>query len=173
MAKTPVTPVQEGFHTVVPHLICRDAAAAIEFYKKAFGATEMMRMPGPDGNLMHASVKIGNTMVMLVDEMPRWGALSPQSLGNSPVTLHMSVPDVDAVYKRAIDCGAKSRIEVADMFWGDRYGKVEDPFGHHWAIATHIRDMTHDEIMAAGKEAMKQMSGGCAEETSKNSASAS
>jgi PhnB protein len=157
MAKKAENPVEAGFHTVVPHLICRDAAAAIEFYKRAFGATEIMRIPTPDGKLMHASVRIGDTTVMLVDEMPQWGALSPQSLNNSPVTLHMSVPDVDAVYKRAIDCGAKSRMEVADMFWGDRYGKVEDPFGHHWSIATHIRDMTQEEIVAAAGEAMKAM----------------
>lgn len=157
MSKKSENPVEAGTHTIVPHLICRDAAAAIEFYKRAFGATEIMRLPTPDGKLMHASVRIGNTMVMLVDEMPQWGALSPQSLGNSPVTLHMSVPDVDAVYKRAIESGAKSKMEVADMFWGDRYGKVEDPFGHHWSIATHIRDMTQEELVAAAGEAMKAM----------------
>lgn len=173
MAKKAVSPVAEGLHTIVPHLICRDAAAAIEFYKRAFGASEIMRMPSPAGGLMHASVKIGDTIVMLVDEMPQWGALSPQSLNNSPVTLHMSVPDVDAVYKRAIECGAKSKMEVADMFWGDRYGKIEDPFGHHWSIATHIKDMTHEEAIAAGNEAMKQMSGGCAEESAKTSSKAS
>ena len=152
-----VKPVAEGMHTVVPHLICRDAAGAIEFYKKAFGAVEMMRMPTPDGKLMHASVKIGDTIVMLVDEMPNWGVLSPQALNNSPVTLHMSVPDVDAVFARAVAAGAKAKMPVADMFWGDRYGKLEDPFGHHWSVATHIRDMTAEEIFEAGKKAMAQM----------------
>lgn len=169
MPKKSGSSVEDGFHTVVPHLTCRDAAAAMDFYKRAFGATEIMRIPLPDGKLMHGSVKIGDTMVMLVDEMPQWGALSPQSLKSSPVTLHLSVPDVDAVYKRAIDCGAKSRMEVADMFWGDRYGKVEDPFGHYWSIATHIRDMTPDEIVAAASETMKAMSS-CAEASATKSA---
>lgn len=155
MAK--VKPVAEGMHTIVPHLVCRDADGAIDFYKKAFGAVEMMRMPMPDGKLMHAAVKIGDTIVMLVDEMPKWGVMSPQALNNSPVTLHMSVPDVDAVFARAVEAGAKATMPVADMFWGDRYGKLEDPFGHHWSIATHIRDMTAEELMEAGKKAMAQM----------------
>ena len=154
MAQKAAKPIADGFHTIVPHLVCRDAASAIDFYKCAFGAVELMRMPLPDGTLMHAAIRIGDTIVMLVDEMPQWGALSPQSLNNSPVTLHMSVPDVDAVFARAVAEGAKVRMPVDDMFWGDRYGKLEDPFGHFWSIATHIKDMTPEEMMAAGRAAM-------------------
>lgn len=151
-------------HTVSPHLICNDASAAIEFYKKAFGATEMMRLPGPDGKLMHASVQIGDSMVMLVDEMKQYNVLGPLSIGNSPVTIHLNVPDVDAVFSKAVAAGAKTIMPVADMFWGDRYGKLQDPFGHMWSIATHQRDMTMEEIKAAG---MKAMGPGCPEASAK------
>lgn len=143
------------FHTVTPHLVCAGAADAIEFYKKAFGATEIMRVPGPDGRLIHASVSIGDSIVMLVDEMKEWGALGPNARGGSSVTIHLTVPDVDASYARAVAAGATARMPPADMFWGDRYGQVVDPFGHSWSIATHVRDMTGDEIAAAAKEAMK------------------
>ena len=148
--------------SITPHLICAGAADAIEFYKKAFGAEEMMRMPGPDGRLMHAAVKIGDSMVMLVDEMPEWGALGPKSLKGSPVTIHLMVDNVDEVYARAVAAGATAKMPVADMFWGDRYGKVVDPFGHDWSIATHVRDMTPEEMIEAGRAAMAQ---GCAEAT--------
>lgn len=156
MAQKAAKPVPEGLHTVVPHLVCRNAAAAIDFYKRAFGAEELMRMPLQDGSLAHAAVRIGDTIVMLADEMPGWGVLSPQSLKGSPVTLHISVPDVDTLYARAIAEGAKATMPVADMFWGDRYGKLEDPFGHHWSIATHIKDMTPEEMIAAGRDAMAE-----------------
>ena len=145
--------IPQGMHSITPHLICAGAAKAIEFYKAAFGATEEARLPGPDGRLMHASVKIGDSQVMLVDEMPEWGALGPKSLKGSPVTLHLYVEDVDAAVKRAVDAGAKVTMPVADMFWGDRYGKIEDPFGHQWSVATHVRDVSMDEAM----EAMKKM----------------
>jgi len=148
--------------SITPHLICAGASDAIEFYKKAFGAQEMMRLPGPDGKLMHASVRIGDSIVMLVDEMPEWGALGPKALKGSPVTIHLMVDDVDAVYAQAVAAGATVKMPVDDMFWGDRYGQVIDPFGHVWSIATHMRDLTPEEIAAAGREAMAQ---GCAEAT--------
>ncbi len=148
--------------SITPHLICAGASDAIDFYKKAFDAEEMMRMPGPDGRLMHAAVKIGDSMVMLVDEMPEWGALGPKALKGSPVTIHLMVDNVDAVFAQAVAAGATVKMLVADMFWGDRYGQVIDPFGHVWSIATHVRDMTQEEMMAAGREAMAK---GCAEAT--------
>lgn len=148
--------------SITPHLICAGAADAIEFYKKAFGAEEMMRLPGPDGRLMHAAVRIGDSMVMLVDEMPEWGALGPKALKGSPVTIHLMVDKVDEVYARAIAAGASAKMPVADMFWGDRYGQVVDPFGHVWSIATHVRDLTPEEILEAGRAAMAK---GCTEAT--------
>jgi uncharacterized glyoxalase superfamily protein PhnB len=134
---------------LTPHLVCAGAAKAIAFYKKAFGATETIRLPGKDGRLIHASVEINGAAVMLVDEMPEWGALSPKSLKGTPVTVHLYVDDVDAVFKRAVKSGATSIMAVADTFWGDRYGVIEDPFGHRWSIATHLRDMTAKEIQKA------------------------
>jgi len=144
-----VKPVPEDMHRVTPHLICAGAAKAIEFYKKAFGAVEEARLPGEDGRLMHAVIRIHGDAVMLVDEMPEYGALSPKSLKGSPVTLHLYVEDVDAFVKRAVDAGAKLTMPVQDMFWGDRYGKVEDPFGHHWSVATHVRDVSLEEAQKA------------------------
>jgi uncharacterized glyoxalase superfamily protein PhnB len=150
-----VKPIPDGMHSVTPHLICAGAADAIEFYKKAFNAVEVVRLPGPQGRLMHAMIRIGDSAVMLVDEMPEWGALGPNSLKGSPVTIHLYVENVDAFVKRAVDAGAKITMPVADMFWGDRYGKLEDPFGHHWSVATHIRDVSPDEMM----QEMKKMGG--------------
>ena len=152
---TKVKPVPDGMHTVTPHLICAGAADAIEFYKKAFNAVEGARLPDAKGRIMHASIKIGDSTVFLVDEMPEWGALGPKALKGSPVTVHLYVNDVDAFVKRAVDAGAKITMPVADMFWGDRYGKIEDPFGHHWSLATHQRDVTPAEM----QEAMKKMGG--------------
>jgi len=149
--------VPQGMHSVTPHLICAGAADAIEFYKKAFGATEQARLPGPDGRLMHAAVKIGDSQVMLVDEMPEWGALGPKALKGSPVTIHLYVDDVDAVVERAVKAGAKVTLPVADQFWGDRYGKLEDPFGHHWSVATHVRDVSMEEA----QKAMREMEQSC------------
>ena len=148
-----VKSVPDDMHAVTPHLICAGAAEAIEFYKKAFGAVEEARLPGPNGKLMHALIRINGSAVMLVDEMPEWGALGPKALKGSPVTLHLYVKDVDAAVARAVAAGAKVTMAVADQFWGDRYGKLEDPFGHHWSIATHVRDVSMEEAA----EAMKKM----------------
>ncbi len=144
-----VKPIPEGMHTVTPHLVCADATKAIAFYQQAFNATEMMRIPGPGGKLIHACVRIGDSLVMLVDENPQWGCLGPLALKGSPITIHLQVGDVDVVFDQAVRAGAKITMPVADMFWGDRYGRVEDPFGHHWAIATHIRDVSPEEIRQA------------------------
>ena len=149
--------IPQGMHSVTPHLVCADAAQAIEFYKQAFGAEEGARLPGPDGRLMHASVKIGDSQVMLVDEMPEWGALGPKALKGSPVTIHLYVEDVDAVVGRAVKAGAKVTMPVADQFWGDRYGKLEDPFGHHWSVATHVRDVSMEEVQSAMRQMAKSM----------------
>jgi uncharacterized glyoxalase superfamily protein PhnB len=138
--------------TVIPHLVCEGAADAIEFYKKAFNAVEQMRMPGDNGRIMHAALTIGNSTIMLADDFPEYGGLGPKALKGSPVTLHMVVPDVDASFQQAVDAGASVRMAPADMFWGDRYGQVTDPFGHHWSIATHIKDMTPAEMMVAMKQ---------------------
>ncbi len=138
--------IPDGYYTVTPHLVLKDADKALEFYKKAFGAEEVFRMPGPDGKtIMHAEIRIGNSHVMLNDEMPDYGALGPQSVGGTPVTLHLYVNDVDATFKRAIEAGAKEEMPVADMFWGDRYGKLIDPFGHKWSVATHKEDVSPEE----------------------------
>ena len=147
-------PIPSDMHVVTPHLVCAGAADAIEFYKKAFGATEEARLPGPDGKkLMHAMIRINGAAVMLVDEMPEWGALGPKALKGSPVTIHLYVEDADAFVTRAVQAGAEVVMPVADMFWGDRYGKIEDPFGHQWSVATHVRDVSMGEM----QEAMKKM----------------
>jgi uncharacterized glyoxalase superfamily protein PhnB len=148
-----VKPIPEGMHTVTPHLVCAGAAEAIEFYKKAFDATELGRLAGPQGKLMHAMMRIGDSSVMLVDEFPEWNSLGPKALKGSPVTIHLYVEDVDAFVKRAVAAGAKITMPIDDMFWGDRYGKLEDPFGHHWSVATHTRDVSPDEM----KQAMQKM----------------
>ena len=134
---------------VTPHLVCAGAADAIDFYKKAFGAIETTRLPGKDGRLMHAAIEIGGASIMLVDEMPQWGSLSPKSLKGTPVTIHLYVADVDAFVDRAVKAGATLKMPVADMFWGDRYGVIVDPFGHSWSVATHQRDMTAEQIQEA------------------------
>ena len=149
MAKSKIKPIPKGMHTVTPHLVCAGAAEAIEFYKKAFDAVEVMRLPGPMGKLIHAAIKIGDSTVMLVDEVPTWGAYGPKSLKGTSVTMHLSVADADASAARAITAGATLIMPVADAFWGDRYGVLEDPFGHRWSVATHMRDMTPEEILQA------------------------
>ncbi len=148
-----VKPIPEGMHTVTPHLVCAGAAEAIEFYQKAFGATELSRVPGANGKLMHASVRIGDSVVMLNEEMPEWGAFGPKSLKGSAVTIHLYVENADAVFEQAVAAGAKVTMPLDDMFWGDRYGKVEDPFGHQWSIGTHVRDVSPEEM----QKAMEQM----------------
>jgi uncharacterized glyoxalase superfamily protein PhnB len=150
----PVKPIPDDVHRITPHLVCAGAADAIDFYTKAFGAVEEARLPGANGKIMHALIRIFGDPVMLVDEMPEHGALGPKSLKGSPVTLHLYVEDVDAAVKRAVAAGAKVTMPVDDMFWGDRYGRLEDPFGHHWSIATHKRDVSREEAQKA-MEAMK------------------
>jgi PhnB protein len=137
-----------------PHLVVAGAAEAIRFYERAFGAKELMKMEGPDGKVMHACISINGSSVMLVDEMPEWKALGPKSLGGTPVTIHLMVNDVDAFADRAIAAGAKVIMPVADQFWGDRYGIVEDPFGHHWSMATTKKVMTEAELREAARQAM-------------------
>jgi PhnB protein len=149
-----VKPIPDGMHSVTPHLVCAGAADAIEFYKKAFGAVEGGRMPGPDGKVMHAQIKIGDSHVMLADEFPDYGSVGPKALGGTAVTLHLYVPNADEVFQRALDAGATVKMPIGDMFWGDRYGIVTDPFGHSWSIATHMKDMTPEQMAAAGKAAM-------------------
>jgi len=151
-----VKPVPEGMHSITPHLICAGAAEAIEFYKKAFGAVEEARLPGPGGKLMHAMIRIGDSAVMLVDEMPEWCAMGPKSLKGSPVTIHLYVENADATFERAVKAGAKVTMPLADQFWGDRYGKLEDPFGHHWSVATHVRDVSMEEAQQAMKTMASQ-----------------
>jgi uncharacterized glyoxalase superfamily protein PhnB len=142
-----------GVHSVTPHLVCAGAADAIEFYEKAFGATEMMRLPVPDGKLIHACVSINGSSVMLVDEFPAMGGTSPKTLEGTPVTIHLIVDDVDAFVERAVEAGAKVVMPVEDQFWGDRYGLIEDPFGHRWSVATPKRQMTMEEIREAARSA--------------------
>jgi PhnB protein len=149
-----VKPVPEGFRTVTPHLVIGGAAEAIEFYKKAFGATEVSRMPGPDGKIMHAQLRIIDSPIMIVDESPEWGMLGPKSLKGTPVSIHLYVNDVDAFVARAVSAGARVTMPVSDQFWGDRFGVLEDPYGHHWSVATHTRDVTPEEM----REAMSRMS---------------
>ncbi len=148
-----VQPIPEGFHTVTPHLVVSDAAAAIEFYQKAFGAEEVNRMPGPEGKIMHAAIRIGDSPLMLNDEFPNMGTVGPKAIGGSAVTIHLYVKDADAVWDSATNAGAKVVVPMADMFWGDRYGVIEDPFGHRWSIATHTRDLTPEQVMEGAQKA--------------------
>jgi uncharacterized glyoxalase superfamily protein PhnB len=141
-----VKPIPDGYGTVTPHLVVRDAAKAIEFYAAAFGAEERYRMPGPGGVVMHAELKIGDSIVMLGEEAPQMGASSPLAIGGSPVSLMMYVKDVDASFARAGKAGCTVRMPPTDMFWGDRYGQLQDPFGHHWALATHKEDVSPEEM---------------------------
>jgi PhnB protein len=144
--------IPKGYHTITPNLVLQDSAKALDFYKKAFGAEERMRMPGPDGRIMHAEIQIGDSIVMLGDEMPEMGARSPKAFGGTPVRFYVYVENVDAAWKRAVDAGAKTVMPLQDMFWGDRTGCLEDPFGHVWNLAQHVSDPTPDEI-EKGQEA--------------------
>ncbi len=157
--KKQVQPIPEGFHSVTAGLCVRGAAQAIAFYKRAFGATELMRMPAPDGSIMHAEIKIGDSVIFLSDEKPEMGRSSPQTLGSPSGALYIYVPDVAATFKRAVAAGAKERMPVTNMFWGDRFGEVADPFGHHWGLATHVEDVTPKEMNRRAQEWMAQMAG--------------
>jgi PhnB protein len=154
-----VKPIPEGFHTVTPHLIVKGAAEAIAFYKKAFGAEELSRLPAPDGKLMHASVKIGDSIVFLMDEAPQWKSFGPETLGGTPVVIHLYVDNVDAAFERAVTAGGNVKLPPTDMFWGDRYCQVNDPFGYTWSLASHKEDVTPDQV-AKNAEAMFAK-GGC------------
>ena len=150
MAKPAANPIPEGLHSLTPLLVCKGAAEAIQFYEKAFGAVEISRLPGPGGMLLHARVRIGNSMLDLTDEVPQMGALSPKTLGTpSPVTIHLSVADAAAAVDRAVAAGATVKMPVTDMFWGALYGMLEDPFGHAWSVGTQVRDLSPQEIQAA------------------------
>ena len=144
--------VPEGYHTVTPALTVKHGAEAIEFYKRAFGAQEVMRMNNPDGKIMHAEIKVGDSRIMLNDEMPDMGCLSPASVGGPTGSLYLYVPDVDAAFQRAVTAGAKVLMPVTDMFWGDRFGQVEDSSGHRWSLATHVEDLAPEEIAQRHRE---------------------
>lgn len=148
-----VNPIPKGFHSVTPSLVVQNAAKAIEFYKKALGAEELMRMPTPDGKIGHAELKIGDSIIFISDEFPNMGVTkSPQTLGGCTGTLNLYVEDVDSVFQRAVNAGGKASMPVADMFWGDRYGLLTDPFGHTWGIATHKADLSPQDIDRRAKE---------------------
>jgi PhnB protein len=147
-------PIPEGYHTLTPALSLDDASAAIEFYKRAFGAKERMRMPAPDGRVAHAELEIGDSLLMLSDMFEESQGKTPKEAGGTTVGLFLYVEDVDEVFKQAIDAGATAVSEPEDMFWGDRFGRIKDPFGHDWQIATHTEDLSPEEIEQRGKEAM-------------------
>jgi PhnB protein len=153
MKKT-VSPIPAGYHTATPYLVIKDAAKAIEFYKQAFGAQELFRMPKPDGTIMHGEIQIGDSRLMVADEAAV-GANSPQSLNGTPVSIFLYVADVDAAFNQAIAAGAKPTMPVQDMFWGDRYGRVTDPFGHQWHVATHKEDVSPAEMGQRAAAAMQ------------------
>jgi PhnB protein len=155
-----VEPIPAEYAGVTPYLAVNDAAAAIEFYKKGFGATELMRLPMPDGKIGHAEVKIGNAIVMLADESSEAGHMSPPTLGGSTVKLHMYVEDVDAFFKTAEAAGAKVLLPPADQFYGDRSGRLEDPFGHVWLVSTHVEDVTPEEMQKRMEEYSQKQAGG-------------
>jgi PhnB protein len=155
-----VKPIPEGYHTITPALIVNDARGAIEFYKRAFDASVRGVADGPGGKVIHAEIKIGDSIVMLSDEFPEWGSLSPRSAGGKQsMSLHIYVTDADAAFKRAVDAGATVVMPIMDAFWGDRYGQLTDPYGHKWSIGTHKKDMTREEMQKAQDEAFSKMAG--------------
>ena len=155
-----VEPVPEGYAKITPYLVVRDCAAAIEFYKKAFGAEEIFRMLMPDSDrIMHAEIKVNGTPVMMTEEVPEWGSQSPLDLGGTPVSLHLYVSDIDSVYTRAQEAGCEPVMPPQDMFWGDRFGRLKDPYGHSWSIATHVRDVSPEEMAEGAKQAFAKAAG--------------
>ena len=155
MAKK-VQAIPKGYHTVTPNICVAGADRAIEFYKRAFGAEELNRFAGPDGKIMHAEIRIGDSVIMLGDEMPEQGAKSPTSYGGTPVGFFIYKESVDSAWKQAVDAGAKAVVPLADQFWGDRTGCLEDPFGHRWWLAQHIQDLSPDELRQRAEEAFSQ-----------------
>src|SRR5688572_8921725 len=155
----PTKAIPDGYHSVTPYLVMRDAVQAIDFYERAFGATEMFRFSTPDGKIGHAEIKVGDSVIMLADEMPDMGYRGPQTLGGAAVSLMMYVEDVDRQFQRAVNAGAKVKQQVTDQFYGDRSGTVEDPFGHVWTVATHMEDVSQDELVkraATRKQAARE-----------------
>ncbi|MEM7454192.1 MAG: VOC family protein [Planctomycetota bacterium] len=153
-----VSPVPEGMHTVTPYLVVKDSVAAMDFYAKAFGAVQLMRMVGPDGQgTMHAEIKIGNSCIMLTDENPAWGMSAPETIGGSPVSLMLYVEDADTFLQTAVAAGCEAVFPVSEMFWGDKMGKVSDPFGYSWSIATHIEDVPEEEMAVRQQKWMEEM----------------
>lgn len=153
-----VEPIPSGQENLIPHLVCDPCDAAIEFYKKAFGAEELSRMPSPDGRIMHAALRIGTSTLFLADDFPEYcggTSQSPKSLKGTPVTIHRYVKDVDAAMKQAQDAGATVLMPATDMFWGDRYGVITDPCGHKWSLATHVKDLTPEQMMEGMNDVMK------------------
>ena len=151
-------PIPEGLYTITPHLTIKGAAQAMDFYKKAFGAIERSRMAGPNGAIMHASMKLGNSSIFLADEFPGMDiSRGPTTINGTTVVLHLYVEDCDKLFNQAVAAGAKVIMPLADQFWGDRYGQVQDPFGHVWSIGTHIEDLTPQEMEERGRQAMAQM----------------
>jgi PhnB protein len=155
-----VKPIPEGYRSVTPYLFVKGAAKAIEFYKNVFGASERMRMPTPDGKILHAELKIGDSIIMLTDENAQMGATSPQTLGGTSISIHVYVENVDSVAQRAVESGAKLVRPVKDQFYGDRTGTLIDPFGHMWSVATHIEDVSSEEMQKRAASAMSQAAGG-------------
>ena len=151
-----VNPVPEGYHTATPYLTVRGAATAIDFYKRALGATELFRMPGPDGKIMHAEIVIGDSRVMLADESDRSETKAPDTLKGSSASIFLYVDNVDLSFKRAVDAGAKVNQPLQNMFWGDRFGKVTDPFGHKWMLASHVEDVAPEELEERMSAAVSQ-----------------
>jgi PhnB protein len=151
-----VKPVPDGYPTVTPYLVVKGASAAIDYYKKVFGATERMRMDAPGGMIGHAEISVGTSLIMLADEFPDMGFRGPRAIGGTPVSLMIYVPNVDEVFKRAVEAGAKTLRPVADQFYGDRLGVLEDPFGHVWSIATHVEDVAPEEMRRRSEEMMKK-----------------
>ena len=152
----PVSPIPEGYHSVTPYLVIKNAAAAIEFYKKAFGAVELFRMPAPGSKIRHAEIKIGDSPVMLADEYPDMGFKGPESFGGTPVSLMIYVDDVDKIYPQAIAAGGKELRPLQNQFYGDRSGTLIDPFGHVWTIGTHVEDISEEELAKRAEAAMKE-----------------
>lgn len=151
MSTSTVKPIPAGMHSLTPYLVCADASAAIAFYQKAFGATELTRLAGPDGKIMHAQIRIGDSAVMLTEESPQHNMMGPKALKNTPVSLYFYVDDADKAFERAVSAGATVVTPLADMFWGDRWAHLEDPFGHRWHIASHIRDVGPEELRQAAQ----------------------
>jgi PhnB protein len=154
---TKVQAVPKGFHTLTPHLIIRGAADAVEFYKQAFGAEEIVRMLSPERKILHAELQIGDSIIFICEEMPQMGCNGPEALGGTPVTIHIYVDDVDTLFNCAVMAGATVTMPVNNMFWGDRYGKLSDPFGHNWSIASKVEELTGEEIQKRQEAFFKEI----------------